>query len=300
MRNLNTRPKNATAYTLHSKGPRRPSQRSACVLVIQGDELGRRVNIGRAPLLIGRSNEADLVLADKSVSRAHCRVWAEQGAYHIRDLGATNPTRVNGAPLDGRRKLVDGDQITVGESILKFIGQNSVEAGYHEAIHQLATRDALTDLCNRRHFNELADKQIRQAKRDAWPLSLCLLDVDLFKSINDRYGHGAGDDVLRQIAALLRQQAHDDDIAARIGGEEFALQLPRRTADEAALIANQLREAVAAAPFVLDGQTQNITISIGVAALGHKRRSRAALMAAADAALYRAKSAGRNLVCVEE
>ena len=288
----------ATHRTLHSPGPAAPARRSACVVVIHGEGLGRRADIGDAPVLVGRSSEADLVIAHQSVSRAHCRIWRTEDAYLVADLGATNTTRLNDAKLQGERTLVDGDQLTVGESILKFISQDSVEASYHEEIYQLATHDALTELCNRRHFAELADKEIARAMRHGRPLSLCILDVDLFKPINDRHGHIRGDEVLRQVAAVLRRHARSDDVAARIGGEEFALLLPECTAADAAMLADRLREAVASTMFAPGGEAQRITVSIGVAALAPHRDSRQALMAAADAALYRAKSEGRNRVCV--
>ena len=290
----------ATHRTLHSPGPAAPARRSACVVVIHGEGLGRRADIGDAPVLVGRSSEADLVIAHQSVSRAHCRIWRTEDAYLVADLGATNTTRLNDAKLQGERTLVDGDQLTVGESILKFISQDSVEASYHEEIYQLATHDALTELCNRRHFAELADKEIARARRHGRPLSLCILDVDLFKPINDRHGHIRGDEVLRQVAAVLRRHARSDDVAARIGGEEFALLLPECTAADAALLADRLREAVASTKFAPGGEAQRITVSIGVAALAPHRDSRQALMAAADAALYRAKSEGRNRVCVSD
>lgn len=293
-------PYDTTQRTLHSPGPLRPARRSACVVVIHGEGLGRRADIGDAPVLVGRSSEADLVIAHQSVSRSHCRIWRTNDAYRIVDLGATNTTRLNDAKLHGERDLVDGDQVTVGESILKFISQDSVEASYHEEIYQLATHDALTELCNRRHFAELADKEIARAMRHGRPLSLCILDVDLFKPINDRHGHIGGDEVLRQVAAVLRRHARNDDVAARIGGEEFALLLPECGTADAAVLAERLREAVDATTFMPGGEAQRITVSIGVAALAPDRDTRPALMAAADAALYRAKSEGRNLVRVSQ
>ena len=289
----------ATHRTLHSAGPAAPARRSACVVVIHGEGLGRRADIDEAPVLVGRSQEADLVIAHKSVSREHCRIWRDTDGYRIRDLGATNTTRVNETRIASDAMLADGDQITVGESILKFISQDSVEARYHEEIYQLATHDALTELYNRRHFIEMADKEIARAMRHQRPLSLCIVDVDLFKPVNDRYGHISGDEVLRRIAGLLRGHARSDDLAARIGGEEFALLLSECDATAATAFAERLREAVAAETFVLGGEPQRITISIGIAELAPERAERTALMAAADAALYRAKDEGRNRVCVE-
>jgi diguanylate cyclase (GGDEF)-like protein len=128
---------------------------------------------------------------------------------------------------------------------------------------------------------------------------LCIIDVDLFKPINDRYGHIQGDHVLRQIAGILRSHVRSEDIAARIGGEEFALLLPECDLATGRHHAGRLREAVANAAFSVAGDALTITISIGVAVLAAGRDSRSSLMAAADAALYRAKHEGRNRVCVE-
>jgi len=291
-----------TQRTLLSEGPLHPAPRSACVVVIHGEGLGRRTDIRDNALLVGRSHEADLSIQHKSVSRQHCRIWRDAaGQYRIRDLGATNATRLNEArlPAEADAPLNDGDRITVGETILKFIAQDSVEARYHEEIYQLAVHDPLTELHNRRHFCEMADKEIGRALRHGRPLALCIIDVDLFKPVNDRYGHISGDEVLRQIGALVRGHARNDDLAARIGGEEFALLLPECELEPALRLAERLREAVAAASFAPGGEPQRITISIGIATLSPERDSRPALMAAADAALYRAKSEGRNRVCVE-
>ncbi len=288
-------PAHTTQRTLLSAGPDRPLPRQACLVVILGEGLGARVDIGEAPVLVGRSHEADLVIAHKSVSREHCRIWLDQDTFHIRDLGATNPTRVNDRVID-EATLSDGDHIVVGESLLKFIGQTSIEARYHEEIYQLATHDALTGLYNRRHFMEVLDKEIARALRHGRDLALCIIDVDLFKPVNDTFGHIAGDEVLRRIAAVLRQHVRSDDIAARIGGEEFAVLLPEGGTGSAVAFAERLRQAIAATIFSPGGVPRQITVSVGVAPLEGPDGNRSRLLAAADAALYRAKHEGRNQV----
>lgn len=286
-----------TQQTRYSDGPDRPLQHSACVVVIHGEGLGQRIDIGEAPVQVGRAEEADLLISHNSVSRRHCEIRREGTTHLIRDLGATNITRLNDAKLVAEQTLKDGDQITVGESILKFISQDSLEARYHEEIYQLATHDALTELCNRRHFCEIADKEIGRAIRHQRALALCMIDVDLFKPVNDQYGHISGDDVLRQLADVIREHARGDDVAARIGGEEFALLLPECDLDQALACAERLRESVAATTFHAGNTTLPITVSIGVAVIQPERDSRSKLMAAADTALYRAKDNGRNRVC---
>jgi len=291
-------PSETTQRTLLSDGPHNAPPRSACVVVIHGMGLGSRADVDDARVLVGRSQDADLCISHKSVSREHCHIWRDGDDYRIRDLGATNATRVNDVPV-AEATLADGDHVTVGESILKFISHTSVEANYHEEIYQLATRDPLTDLCNRRHFIEQMEREIARALRHQRPLTICIIDVDLFKPVNDRYGHISGDEVLRQIADLVHHHARNDDIAARIGGEEFAVLLPECDAGAAYSFAERLRSAVAAATFSPGGEPQRITVSIGIADLSPVRDNRIRLMTAADAALYRAKKEGRNRVCLE-
>src|SRR3546814_2486197 len=137
-----------------------------------------RADIATARVLVGRSQEADLCIAHKSVSREHCQIWRDGDEYRILDLGATNTTRVNDAPV-AEAVLADSDHVTVGESILKFISHTSVEANYHEEIYQLATRDALTALCNRRHFLQPMEREVARTLRHGRPLAMCIVAVDL-------------------------------------------------------------------------------------------------------------------------
>lgn len=288
-----------TQRTVLSPGPMAPTGiRAACLVVIHSEGLGKRVDVEAEPVLVGRAPEARLHIPHPSVSRRHCEVWRDGESYRLRDLGATNQTRVNDAPTS-EAVLQDGDHITVGEILLKFISHASLEARYHEEVYQLATHDPLTDLYNRRHFAEQVDTEIARALRHARPLCLCIIDVDLFKPVNDRYGHIAGDGVLRQMAAILRGQVRREDIAARIGGEEFAVLLPETTLEGAGEFAEQFRGAVAGTLFHPGGEAQHITVSIGLAEVRPDRGDRSRLMRAADAALYRAKDEGRNRVCVE-
>jgi len=289
---------NTTLRTVISDGPRPLAPRSACVVVIHGEGLGRRADVHDRRIVVGRSQEADLHIPHSSVSRRHCEIWREGDEYRVRDLGATNATRINEQPVH-EAALKDGDHLTLGESILKFISHASIEARYHEEIYQLATHDALTELYNRRHFIETVDREIARAMRHQRPLTLCIIDVDLFKPVNDRYGHISGDNVLRQIAGLVRRHVRNDDAAARIGGEEFAVVLPECGPEAAYGFAERLREAVAEVLFTPGGDPQHITVSIGVTAMTPARDTCSRMMAAADAALYRAKSEGRNRVCIE-
>ena len=165
----------------------------------------------------------------------------------------------------------------------------------------LSLTDGLTGLANRRHFDEVLGRETDRARRERRPLSLLMLDVDWFKSYNDEYGHPAGDVVLSRLAqVLLDSVRRPGDLAARYGGEEFAVVLPDLDAQAAGVLAEQIRSRVAALDIThahgLDG---HVTISIGVAQMDPDDRHAAeTLIGQADAALYRAKSAGRNRIDV--
>jgi diguanylate cyclase (GGDEF)-like protein len=272
---------------------------AACIVVISGERLGRRIDIDKRRVVVGRAEEADFVIPHSSVSRKHCEVWRDGDTYRVRDLHATNPTRVNDMAIE-ESVLEDGDHIAIGECLLKFISATSVEARYHAEMQQLATNDALTELPNRRHFVENVDKELTRSMRLGLPAAMCIVDIDHFKKINDQFGHIAGDDALRQVALVLRRFIRREDVSARIGGEEFAVVIAEMTAEEAAeKFGEPLRAAVENAPVILDGQPRQVTISIGIAGLCPGRQTRSTLMQAADAALYRAKAEGRNCVRVQ-
>ena len=156
----------------------------------------------------------------------------------------------------------------------------------------LAVTDKLTGLYNRRKLDEALEEEVARARRYEFDLSIIMLDIDHFKHVNDNYGHGAGDAVLVAMADLLRQHTRDTDALGRLGGEEFLVVCPHTSAEECLVLATALREAIAAYHFRGIGA---VTSSLGVASL-HPDDTADTLLARADAALYRAKHAGRNRV----
>jgi diguanylate cyclase (GGDEF)-like protein len=170
-------------------------------------------------------------------------------------------------------------------------------AGLFAQIQQQALTDALTGCYNRRSFEMQLDKEIMMAKRTREPLSLLMLDLDRFKHLNDTAGHDAGDDALRRLADCFRQELRGVDSAARFGGDEFALILPQADGEGALIVAERVRARVET---ILIPEFGNLTASIGIASFPHHANSRAELFRAADDALYAAKRAGRNRVCVAD
>ena len=160
-----------------------------------------------------------------------------------------------------------------------------------EQLRQSAATDGLTGIANRRAFDITLDRYLARAVSTFEPVSLVLLDIDHFKPLNDEHGHQTGDDILRQVAALLGETARTIDVPARYGGEEFAVVLPECDAVEAAMVAERLRRAIEQADLIV-----KITVSAGVATFPEHGATPEALIRAADDALYSAKDAGRNRV----
>jgi diguanylate cyclase (GGDEF)-like protein len=163
----------------------------------------------------------------------------------------------------------------------------------------LATVDDLTQLANRRHVLEAANRELARARRHAEPLSAVMIDIDHFKRINDAHGHQAGDEVIRAVAERIRRHARLNDMAGRYGGEEFVLLVPG-DAVAATAIAEQLRGELAENPIITAAGPIGVTISAGVAFLTPADTTPQTLLARADNCLYRAKNSGRNRVAVQD
>ncbi len=166
-----------------------------------------------------------------------------------------------------------------------------------EALREQANRDPLTGMLNRRAIVDVLAAEVRRARRERRGVGIALADLDHFKRINDTHGHGAGDDVLREATRRMRASVRTYDEIGRYGGEEFLIVAPGCTSHSIALLAERIRTAVANGPVLVDGREISMTCSLGVAANeGQTHDDPDALIRTADAALYRAKDAGRNNV----
>jgi diguanylate cyclase (GGDEF)-like protein len=269
---------------------------TACIVVIYGAELGRRIPLGTGETECGRSVQTGIPLEDDAVSRRHARFAWTGSSFIVTDLGSTNGTFVNDTSVR-ERTLKDGDQVKIGHTIFKFICGGNIELSYHEEIYRLMTFDGLTQINNKRSFETALDREVSRAHRYDRPLTLALFDIDHFKRVNDEVGHLAGDAVLRQLASLVNGNIRREDLVARVGGEEFALLLPELTAAQGRIAAEKLRALIARTPCKFEEQTIPITASFGVAQLVAKPTMEAKeLYRAADEHLYEAKRGGRNRV----
>lgn len=266
----------------------------ACVVVVQGRQLGHKVELAKTVVTLGRAPECELCLPDHSVSRRHCRIEPVADGFELVDLDSTNRTFLNGKAIQ-RSVLRDGDRIELGRNVLKFFDRESSESDYHEVLLELALRDSLTGLMVRRRFRELLDERIGTLSKDR-ALGLLILDLDHFKPVNDRLGHLGGDQVLRAFSALLRAGLPEAAVAGRLGGEEFAVLIEGSDAQALVELAEHLRREQAEQRVRIGDEMVRVTVSIGCAMWEESMENAGELLRLADRALYEAKDAGRNCV----
>jgi diguanylate cyclase (GGDEF)-like protein len=296
-----TAPHEPTSATFKTpeQAPVRREPREACIVYIYptGPLMGSRYSLGNGPVLIGRSDDCQVPNVDASVSRHHARIELRaDGNYHVTDLGSTNGTFVNNV-MKADSPLRDGDYLRIGNCIYRYLTGDNLEAEYHEEIYRLTVIDALTDIPNRRYFQEFLDRELVRAVRHRRPLALAFLDIDHFKAVNDRMGHIAGDMALRQLVGCVREIVRRDELFARYGGEEFAVVLPELDLPTAAVVCERIRQTVQGHSFVFNRQQFPLTVSIGVGVLAAGEEvGPTELVRRADAMLYEAKRAGRNRV----
>ena len=200
--------------------------------------------------------------------------------------------------------LASTDKRNVSPDILRLAGvlaeQLSLALGnlrLQETLRSRSERDPLTDLYNRRHLELSAERELARATRHTHPLAFVMLDVDHFKMFNDTHGHDAGDAVLREVALVLKRHTRTEDIACRYGGEEFLMVLPGCPLEDAYQKSEAIREAIAQLRVTVGGTVlSRVTASLGIACYPQHGERMEELIRAADAALYKAKAAGRNQI----
>jgi diguanylate cyclase (GGDEF)-like protein len=274
---------------------------AAYLIVVQGGIPGTMLRVSGSGTSLGRSAENTFQFYDSTVSRHHAFVWMEgEGEVYLTDQESTNGTFVNGRrvePLRGHR-LHDGDRVQLGSGVvLKLVRLDPCDERFQREMFERTVRDPMTGLYNRSYFlDQIGALRCRHGAQGIG-LAVLMLDVDHFKGINDRYGHLAGDAVLREVATVLREATRPEDLVARYGGEEFVVALPVSAPDLATERAERIRASQAARRILAGGEEIRVSVSIGLAFGAPGRlRDELTLIETADQALYRAKSAGRNRV----
>src|SRR5262245_26550411 len=275
--------------------PREKTAPSAYLVVISGPSFGEMYKLKGERATLGRGDRADIRVLDDGVSREHAAIERDGGKMVLVDLGSTNGTFCNGGRVQ-RQDLTDGDKISIGATtILRFTYQDQVDEHYQKKLFESALRDGLTSTFNRRYFVDRLHTEIRFAVRHEKSLALLFVDIDHFKKINDVYGHVAGDEVLSGVARVMTETLRSEDVLARYGGEEFAVICREIDGEGGYALGERLRKAIEDHKFEHAGKVIPVTVSVGTVA-GRKIEDTQAFVAAADAAMYEAKRAGRNRV----
>ena len=276
--------------------------RSLMLMIIAGCEadFGRHFFLEKQLTVLGRESGNDIVIHDDRISKVHCEISIgrdDAGGERIvlRDLEATNGTFVNGEAVT-RAELRAGDKVQVGDTVLQLSCNDEIEKEFHRKLFDLAVRDGLTGMYNKRFVLNEMESLLRIARRNDRVFSIILIDIDDFKKINDRFGHSSGDEYLKQLAVLFQASLRDQDIAGRIGGEEFLVILPETAIEGAFQLAVRIRQSVE--EFVLRPEDLRIrtTISAGVCQYESRIGDARELLDMADRALYEAKKAEKNKV----
>jgi len=197
-------------------------------------------------------------------------------------------------PASGR--LFSDDEVQMLETLVRQAEIAIDNSFLYDEATKLSITDGLTGLWNRRLFDLRTAEELQRAIRFQEPFAVLMIDIDLFKRVNDDHGHQAGDAVLVELARRLTEATREVDVVTRYGGEEFALILPKTSVEGAMLLAEKIREVIAAQPFAAGDALVPLSVSVGAAAYPDHGLSVTEIISAADAALYRAKAGGRNRV----
>lgn len=273
------------------------------LIIVRGAASARLFKLEKVDTIIGRSGNADLTLGDTGISREHCLITRLQdGKVRLRDLGSTNGTFFKGERIT-EVLLREGDKFQVGmNTVLKFSYEEILKEEFQEALYSATIKDTLTQVFNKRVLLEQLRLEFVYYRRFKRPLSLCLMDIDHFKRVNETWGYQVGDRLLASVAKFLAETTRAVDVFARYGGEEFAIILRETDGEQAPIFGERILKAVEAADFTLtdrngDPQTTRLTMSLGIATLQNDNYgSPEAMIADAGACLADAKSAGRNRV----
>jgi two-component system cell cycle response regulator len=275
----------------------------ATLTVLTGLQAGRIIAIDGGHVTIGRALDAELVLDEAGVSRHHARIaHGPGGGFYVEDLGSTNGTFLQGARV-GVSLLHQVDVLQLGPNLrVRFAIVDAAEESLSRRLYESSMLDPLTHAFNRRYLADRMLAEVARAQRANGNVAVLMIDVDALKTVNDRFGHLAGDRALCTVAARVRNALRIDDVFARYGGDEFVVLAIGTEHAEAIQLADRVRRAVEQLHMSARGLAVPVTTSIGVASLVELEASDqpvAALLAMADARMYGAKALGGNRVSTD-
>jgi two-component system cell cycle response regulator len=275
----------------------RPDREHLVLRVVTGDDAGAVIELNEGSYVVGRARGVDIRIDTRGVSRIHARVTRSGNNVFVEDLGSRNGTWYENASLVGRQKLIDGQRISIGGTVLRLSRLDHQDLATALALSDAARKDPLTSAFNRGYFDRRLAAEVERSHQNERSTSLVMIDLDHFKKINDQFGHTAGDAVLRSVGHILAAVTRVEDVVARYGGEEFAVIVPGATTLGAALLAQRARTAIENAVIDHDARQLRVTASLGVATIERGSTYEALdLVRTADEALYAAKHEGRNRV----
>lgn len=265
------------------------------LVVASGERMGARRVLDRT-VTVGRDPACELPLSDASVSWHHARVEDRGDGFAVVDLGSTNGTSVEGERVS-ERVLVAGQRIAFGDVVVRFELQDALDRQLDAMVQRLLEVDELSGLWVRRKFDAELALALEAARSRGAALALLVMDLDGVKGINDTHGHLFGAHVIGESGRVIGKVVGDRGFCSRFGGDEFIAALPGVDVAGGAKVGEEVRAAIAAHRFELDGVVLAPGISIGVAAYPSSATDATSLFQRADDALYRAKQAGKDRVC---
>ena len=276
---------------------------SVIFTIIDGEEsqFGKIFTFYKENILIGRNKYSDIYINDENISNDHCKIKIIKNDENkidqiiLKDLLSTNGTYVNGK-LISNKVLKSGDKIKIGETTLRFSYNDKLEEKYHLKLFNIATSDSLTKLHNKRYTISELENQYKIAKRNNRLFSLIMFDIDDFKAINDKHGHIAGDEFLKNVASNINKNLREQDFAGRFGGDEFLIILPETRIEGATILADRIRKKIEKSEIVYKNHKIKTTISGGISQFNFSYNNIRELLEITDKALYKAKKLAKNKV----
>jgi diguanylate cyclase (GGDEF)-like protein len=281
--------------TLDPDPMERAQTHEPALITLEGDLPGEVFRVRPGRQIIGRRPECDIRIRERAVSGVHAEVIRVRDTVTINDLASTNGTLVNGLRIRTPVALMQGSLVKLGNCVFRFV-DSLLEVEFTEALHARGITDQLTGAYNKSYIVARLGFIIDLAS-EPHPVSVITFDFDDFKQVNDRFGHAAGDHVLKTTCAIINDTfVRQHDVFSRIGGEEFVIVLPDTNTEQAAIIAERIRHTLEQTAFEYEGMQIHLTSSFGVCSGTNPLESPETLLLRADELLYRSKREGRNRV----